>query len=274
MFITDFEYANKMLSDFGCMVCHLNTDAGMQETDIGCDITFNTVKNNHSSRHSVTSSTYENVYTTPFEIMKNPCTNGDDIYMTPQEARALTKWLNRREYHKFKLYNPYYDMTDICYYGSFNVKQIMLNGQILGLSLTFTSNAPYGFGEEIVFEAVTSENNETISIFGDGDEIGVIYPNVKVKCLASGELKITNKTTGNYVSIKSCSVDETIYMDGEHEVITTDNESHEETLYNDFNYEFLDIEIDDSDGCENTYEISIPCEITISYSPIRKVGVH
>ena len=59
----DFEYANKRASDFDCVVGHFNTDSGIQESDIGCDITFTTVKNKHSSVHSVTSSTYENVYT-------------------------------------------------------------------------------------------------------------------------------------------------------------------------------------------------------------------
>lgn len=272
MFAIDFEYADKMLSDFGCIVCCLNTSSDMQEVEVGYDITFNTVKNNHSSKHSITSSTYENVYSTPFEIMKNPC-NGDDVYMTPQEARAISKWLNRREYHKFKVYNPNYDMTDICYYGSFNVKQIVLNGMILGLSLTFTANAPYGFGEDVLFEATTSKANETISVFGDGDEIGYIYPNVKITCLSKGELTITNKTTGTIVSLGTCAKNEVICMDGEHKVITTDNSSHQDMLYNDFNYEYLDIEIDDTDGCENICEISLPCEITISYSPIRKVGV-
>ena len=48
MFVTDFEYADKRLSDFGYIVCHVNTESGLRDVDIGCDITFNTVKNNHS----------------------------------------------------------------------------------------------------------------------------------------------------------------------------------------------------------------------------------
>ena len=59
-------------------------------------------------------------------------------------------------------------------------------------------------------------------------------------------------------------------MDGEHEVIFSNNHA---TLYNDFNYEFLEIEIDDTEHCPNIIQVSIPCKLEISYSPIRKVGV-
>lgn len=263
---TDFEFDGLRLSDFDCIMCHVNSTSGMREVEIGCDITFQTVKNNHTSIHSATSSSYDNVYTTPFEIMKNPCNKqSESIYFTEQEIRRLIKWLNRREYCKFRFCNP--DFTT-CYYGSFNVKEILLNDQIIGLSLVFTSNAPYGFDEEAVFE-YSVEKNDEIVIAGDGDEYGTIYPRVKITCLANGDLTMTNPDTGLVVSIKNCLENETIYLDGEHKIIYSDSETHEETLGQDFNYEYLAIEVD----ADTTYEISLPCEIVVSYSPIRKVGV-
>ena len=79
---TDFEYAGKRLSDFGWITCHIDNRPGVSDLDIGCDITFNTVKNNHSSIHYATSTSYNNVCTSqPFVIMKNPCDKtNDDIY--------------------------------------------------------------------------------------------------------------------------------------------------------------------------------------------------
>lgn len=272
MFI-DFEYANKRLSDFGWVLCDFDSNKGVQEAEIGCNITFNTVKNNHSSIHSITSSTYENVYTKPFKIMKNPCIYHDDnIYATTQEIRALTKWLNRRVYHKFKPDKGEQESSDICYYGSFNIMEIVLYDKVVGLSLTFTSNAPYGFSDMNELSFSISEKNEKIFISGDSDEYGVIYPYVKITCNSNGTLQIKNLTTSNKVEIKNCSNNETIYMDGEHKIIYSDIREQSE-ICGDFNYEYLDIEIDDNDNCENEYEISIPCEITINYSPIRKVGV-
>lgn len=161
---TDFEYAGKRLSDFGWITCHIDNRPGVSELDIGCDISFNTVKNNHSSIHYVTSTSYDNVCTSqPFEIMKNPCgKNQEDLYAIRDEIRVLTRWLNRHEYKKFK---PLYDSdewADIHYYGSFNVKEKTIGDKIIGLVLTFTGNAPYGFGEQIVNE-IEMENNEVTS---------------------------------------------------------------------------------------------------------------
>ena len=275
MYQIDFEYAGRRLSDFGCIVCYINTSAGIREMDIGCDIKFTTVKNNHSSIHSATSSGYENVYTTTFDIMKSVCGgNVDDIYMTQDEARAITKWLNRRGYNKFKFYNPNSNIDSVNYYGSFNVKPIVFDERIIGMTLTFTSNAPYGFGDKNESVYYMLDTNDTFSIFGEGDEINTIYPNVKITCYQDGLLTITNKSTNTCVEIDNCINGENISMDGEHKIISTDNGEHKKTLYSDFNYEFLDIETDDSDGYENKYSVNMPCKIMVSYSPIRKVGIH
>ena len=158
---TDFEFAGKRLSDFGWITCHIDNRPGVSELNIGCDITFNTVKNNHSSIHYATSTSYDNVCTSqPFTIMKNPCDKtNDDVYAMRNEIGFLTKWLNRHEYRKFK---PLYDAdewADIHYYGSFNVKEKTINDKIVGLVLTFTGNAPYGFGEHI-FNEVDMDSNE------------------------------------------------------------------------------------------------------------------
>lgn len=271
----DFEYANKRLSDFGCILCSF--DGGSNEdVDIGCDITFNTVKNNYSSVHSKTSTSYDNMYTTSFDIMKNPCENNNDMFFTEYEARAITKWLNRREYHKFKLYNPDFNVMDFYYYGSFNVKQKMMSGKIIGFSLTFTANAPYAFSEKIVIKHMILNTSDSFSLYGESDEYGVIYPKIEIKCLEdfSGEenkLCLTNETTGTKIELKNCNIGETITIDGEYKIIFTDKKEHT-TLPNDFNYEFLDILVDEYNN-ENVYSATLPCEITISYSPIRKIGV-
>ena len=274
MFVTDFEYAEKRLSDFGYVMCHINTESGLRDVDIGCDITFNTVKNNHSSVQYITSSSYDNVYSMSFDIIKSKCDRDrDDIYLTSEEVRRLITWLNRREYRKLKLINATNADMSINYYGSFNVKQIMNGDKIIGLSLIFTSNAPYGFADEIYLKYDITSENEHFYLSGDGDEIGTIYPKVSVTFKQDCEdFSILNVTTGTTLFLKNCFINETITIDGEHKVILTNTPEHN-TLYNDFNYEYLDIQVADDDFSENMYEVSAPCLITIEYSPIRKVGV-
>lgn len=271
----DFEYANHRLSDFDCIMCNINTDSGLREVNIGCDITFNTVKNNQSSLHKVTSSIYENVYTTTFEIMKNVCGKSqDEIYMTSIEARRLIKWLNRREYHQFKIYSDDYETMSLVYFGSFNAQQIMLGDKILGLSLTFTSNSPYALGDKKKIAFNISEENEKVYLYGDSDEYGVMYPITKILFKqACDEFTIINHTTSTAVYLRNCLEGEMITLDGEHKIILTDSDIHRQTIYNDFNYEYLNILIDESDFNENEYEVSNPCLITIEYYPVRKVGV-
>lgn len=272
MYATDFEFANRRLSDFNCITCEIDGNSGFNEVNVGCDITFNTVKNNHSSIHSKTSSSYESVYSTSFHICKNPC-NGDDKYFTHEEEQFLRKWLNRHSYEKFKPLPNNDEYYDICYYGSFNVDNNYVAGKNAVLTLNFTGNAPYAFGENHCFQVAIGQG-ETFSIYGDSDETSyTIYPKVDIKCLADGDLEIINKTTNSSVFIGNCVKDEEITLDGEFKIIySTEENGKHATLSNDFNYEYLDIEIGNEEDLENIYEVSLPCEIEISYSPIRKVG--
>ena len=282
MYATDFEYADKRLSDFGCITCYLDEKSGTSEVDIGCDITFNTIKNNHSSIQYKTSTSYENVYTTTFKIMKNPCRKSqDDLYMTYEEVRSLTRWLNRREYKKFKVLSE--DMSeDIHYYGSFNIKELTISDRVVGLVLTFTGNAPYGFGELIKNEFEFSEDyfsstqgKASFYIYGDSDEFGVVYPTItiipKVDCIDSA-YEIENLTTETKLVLRNIKKDEIITLDGEHKIIISSDAEHMKTLYNDFDYEWLDILIEDF--CQdNEYTVNAPSYISIEYKPVRKVGV-
>lgn len=272
---TDFEFAGKRLSDFGYIVCKFNSSSDATDVEIGCDITFNSVKNNHSSIRYKTSTSYENVYTTYIEIMKNPCRkNQDELYHQNEEISVLTTWLNRRGYHKFKPLSSTDDFSSVHYYGSFNVKEKVINDRVVGLCLSFEGNAPYGFGNSIKNEF---DENETFFIHGEGDEYTLIYPVVtvspKIDCVDI-PIEIENRTTGTKVILENLKANETIRLHGEHKIIVSDNEEHSSssTFYDDFNYEWLDIKIEDG-FYENEYYVNVPCYISIEYEPIRKVGV-
>lgn len=247
MYATDFEYADKRLSDFGCVTCYLDSKPGVSEVDIGC----------------------ENVYTTTFQIMKNPSgKEANELYMTYEEVRELSKWLNRREDRKFKV-------SDIHYYGSFNIKEKTINDRIVALVLTFTGNAPYGFGDVIKNEFDFTEST-SFCIYGDSDELGSIYPTVtiipKEDCIDSA-FELKNVTTGSKVTLLNLKKDEIVKLDGEHKMITSSDKKHTATtLFNDFNYEWLDLLITD-DSQDNIFAVNMPCYISIEYKPIRKVGV-
>lgn len=267
---TNFEFNNKLLSDYNCIMCNIDEGSGVSEIDTGCDITFNTVKNNFSSVRIKTSTSYENVCETTFCIAKNPCFyNGDEQYLTEEEVRDLMKWLNVHEYKKFKPLdlNNY---SDVHYYGSFNIKKKKINDSVIGLSLTFVSNAPYGVGEKNVNE-FELEKDDTFYIYGDSDEYQTVYPNLTIVSKSDCDLQITNNTSGTCISIGNVKSGEIIKLDGEHKICTTDNAEHT-SFYKDYNYEWFDILIDE-DVTGNEYTVNASVYITVEYEPIRKVGI-
>lgn len=282
MLLKDFEYAGHRLSEFGCIVCYLTSNSSISEIAIGCDVTFNTVKNNHSSISQIVSTQYDTVYTTPFQIMKYKCNDkkesGDlnSCALTDIEVRRLIKWLNRRSYEKFMAVYEDGSYSDVRYYGSFNVKEIRLGNQVIGLSLVFTANAPYGFGEEIEFDYELSGVDDEIYIESDSDEIGYIYPKVLIEVKESGDLRLHNQLDNRTTVIKNCVVGEIITLDGELKLI--ESSMDHQGLFNDFNYEYPRISNECNDEYEdenvvNIYTVSLPCNINIKYSPIRKTGV-
>ncbi len=272
---TDFEFAGKRLSDFGYIICKFGGSSDLTDVEIGCDITFSTVKNNHSSIHYNTSSSYENVYTTSLEIMKNPCNkNQDEMYHINEEISMLTSWLNRREYYKFKPLTEEDNFYSVHYYGSFNVKEKTINDRVVGFIINFTGNAPYGFGDNVSLEYDIVSAGENIYVHSNSDEYGVIYPHLSITLKEDGDLQITNTSNGLITEIKNCVSGETIRINGEHKFIDSDNEQHKTTtLFNDFNYEYLRLQVEDDDFSENVFEVSLPCIITFGYYPIRKVAV-
>ena len=83
--------------------------------------------------------------------------------MTVYETRELKRWLNRPEFHRFKLIQP--DWADIYMEGSFNVNNIEFKEQTYLLELTFISNRPFALHEPIKYEFQTSNTNKTFSFF-------------------------------------------------------------------------------------------------------------
>jgi hypothetical protein len=269
---TDFEYANKRLSDFGCIMCSINDSSGEAEIETGCDITFTSIKNGHTYIQSKTSTTYDNVCAASFDIIKYDCLYDSDIRMDSLEIRALMKWLNRHDYYKFKPLNDTTFESDVYYFGSFNVTEVAIGEDVIGLRLTFTSNAPYGFTEPINLKYMMLDTSSTVSAFGSSDEYCTILPKIEIKCFSDGDFEIKNQTSGTSMNIKNCKLGEKITIDGEHKIIIS-NMREQTEIANDFNYEYLDI-MSNEDSEENIYSSSLPCELSMTYVPIRKIGVN
>lgn len=278
MYLTDFIYDGYKLSDFGCIVGCSVTDVNENPT-MGSNVKLETVNNNGSHTNEIINANYDEPIVMTFDIIKYSCPKSANAeeYFSDNELSFFMRWLNRQRYYKFI---PLYDSNDyynLYFMGTFTeIKAIKIGKHVLGLTLTFTTNASFGFLSlpDNIFK-IPSGGSFVFTNFSD--EIGNIYPTSFVlTCDVSGDYIIQHKlqTETNWsriTEIKNCEAGEVINMDCIHKVITTSNTNHT-TLHNDFNYVFPRLSNTLQD-CENVFLVNQDCSIQISYNPIRKAGV-
>lgn len=270
MYAVDFEYDGQYLSDYGFIICSFDGASGSETVSAGSKITFNTVPMHNGKKYSLTGTQYDECITTTFSIAKNPCHYDffEDMKITNDEYRDLMRWLNRREFLKFQIFDEDENTRDACYYeASFNVEKVLISGMLYGLTLTMETNKPFGYGEEqeFVYE-IDNVSNEHI-LYDVSDEIGYLYPDMVITCNADGNLTLTNETEECSMIINNCSVGEVITIDGDAQIISTSYDSH--AIYDDFNFEFFKIG-NTFDNRDNVITASLPCTLEIKYEPIIK----
>lgn len=260
----DFEYDGIALSDMGYILCQFDS-SGMQTVPNGSRISFQTVSTLRGARHELTSTAYEECLSTTLQICKNPYTH-ENMEISTEELRELMRWLNRKNFRKFKLLDDEY--MDLYFEASFNISRIEINGKLSGLELEMTTNRPFALQEP---RYITISNN-TIDgkaiIYDTSDEEGYIYPYMEITVKKDGALDLCNELEQRHTIITGCSKDEVITLD--YPIIKTSLQNHK--IEQDFNWNFFRI----ANTCENRQNdltISLPCDINIRYSPIVKVGI-
>lgn len=272
MILEDFEYNSELLSDKGCMVCSITT-SNNNSVSMGATLSFDSIVNNATNVTENLRANYGENITATFDICKKECKSGITTTFTKEEISHFKKWLSSKTTHKFI---PIYDNDEsydmIYYYGTFtSVDAIVLAGEVVGLTLTFTANAPWGYVDNVDFIADITEAGGSFSMFNESDEIGYCYPSeVVITCNADGDLKIENNLDTKSCKVANCKSGEVLTLDCANRIITS-SIAHEK-LYNDFNYFYPRMVItEDSDN--NIFTASIPCSVRIAYSSIRKVGI-
>ena len=260
----NFEYDNHLLSDFGYTICNFGSE-GLQTISNGSQITFNTVSISNGMKHELTSTEYENCLESVFQICKNPC-GINNLEMSVDEVRILSRWLNRKGFHKFKILNDEY--LDIYFEASFNISKIEIDGRIYGLELELKTNRPFALQEPKKITIKNLIENGKHSIKNLSEEEGYIYPEVEIIINENGNLSIYNAIENRTTYIANCVAGEIIKMN--YPIIESSINNHE--IQNDFNWNFFRI-ANTFENNLNNITISLPCTIKITYSPIVKVGI-
>lgn len=259
----DFEFDGKRLSDFGCIIANFG-DKGLETID-GVEINFSTVSSFNGLKHHLVSTTYEDCLTVTFQIAKYSCSTGVQE-ITAVEHRELTRWLSRKRFLKFKILDE--DNIDLYHEAIINVSKIELDGKLMGLELSVTTNRPFALKEPRIIKITNTEQDGKHSINDTSHEEGYIYPHTEIVVNQDGNLNIYNAIENRNTYIANCKKDEVITMD--YPIISSSVLSH--NIQNDFNWNFFRV-ANTFEKSRNDLTISLPCSIKIEYSPIIKVGL-
>lgn len=266
MIITDFEYDGLLLSDFGCIICNLDKQGGISTSSNGSQINFATTPILKGVKQVLADTNYSECLTATFQICKNPCYYlGDSMYMNAEEVAELMRWLNRKSFHKLRLDVNGYER--VYFRGSFNAEVVKYGSNVMGLSLTLTTDAPFGRGDTI-YKKLTLTANQPAIFKDTSDEIGFIYPKTTITCGQSGKLTITNDIEDRECIIDNCISGEVITLN--YPVITSSVTAHK--IADDFNYSFFRIANKWNERI-NKITASKDCVLEFEYNPVCKIGI-
>lgn len=270
--VSDFIFDGMQLSDLGYIA--IQQDRG-DLVDVSA-MKFETIKAARSDINRRVSYTYDSNYSTTFSIMKSSCDNPDDDYMNNDEISELTRWLARKQYKWFREIDDDEENNDEIWYMVQNqVRKEYAGDKVCGLEITVEANTPYGFTRETTF---TSDGERYFSVAIHSDEEGYIYPSVQIVCGGAGDLVLHNENENRSMSIRNCSANEVITIDGDTLQITSSIQDRDFT--NDFNYVFPRF-VNEYGKMTNEFEITLVpygtstynnVDCKFKYREIRKVG--
>ena len=192
--ILDFKYNGKYLSDFGFKVAKTidNTFGLNREIVVG---NINTIRNK-PNHYGVK---YTNTLPLKYLIMKDPCINNSQGKLTikENELREIQRWLTSPKTPKcFTLNKDDNNVRE--YYGVFTEVEPYEYGDLYGITVTFTCNAPYGFDRNIT--TTSCETNIDITVNNPTDELcEYIYPIIKITPNQCTTFSIKNKSDNNNI---------------------------------------------------------------------------
>lgn len=259
----DFEYDGICLSDKGFMICHFDSN-GIETISNGSKITFNTVPTMFGSKFEMTGTQYEEYITTTFQICKRACGPRHEV-VSMEEVRDIMRWLNRKDFHKFKLMDV--DYAGMYFESTFNVSKVEFNGRVYGFELEMITNRPYAVKDPVIISINNKTKNGVHTVFSKSDEEGYIYPDMEIEIKEAGDLVIHNSLEDRAMRIRNCQVGEKITIN--YPMIST---NVDRKIQNDFEWVFFRIATTFKDR-RNDITISLPCSVKIKYMPIVKVGI-
>ena len=257
----DFEYDGIRLSDMGFMTCTFDKESDVVTPSSTIELTM--VSFNNGTDNIVVKVKHNSNVEFTFQICNTNFCNDGDSFVSSYDVSKIFQWLNRKKVLKFKPIDDNGLFTNVYFTGTFNVSTIEFGGNIIGFELSFISNKPYALTDVYVRESGEAKN-WTFTIEDISEDDGILYPEVKIEITKKGDLSIKNSRAKGLCNISGCVEGEKINIS--YPIIT----STEENISERFNWNFPMI-YNDFRNKRNEFEVSLPCNIEMHYSPAIKM---
>ena len=263
VYTNGFTFDNTTSDELGLMVCEFNGNTPSETS--GGNIEFTLTSAPIRNRwYKSGNANYSEAIKFEFQVMKQNF-EPIDSYEYSTYARLLQRKDDYKEFTITKL-----DYDTVHFYAQLNISPIQVGGDIMGINITGTTDSPYAYGQMIT-KKISTENGIGMLKFVDmSDEIGYIYPDIKIDISSACNLKITNETSGEIFKLNNCVNNEIINIDSTILEMTSTALSHK--LYEDSNYKFPRI-VNDINKRTNIFKVEGNCTLTMKYRPIRKVVI-
>ena len=221
---------------------------------------------------------YNDVLSFTISLIKDPCVypEHDDMYFTEDEVDEIVSWLTEPNYPTlFHMYDyepivnhkyDYYAVVD-------NITPQVFAGDVVGFTVSFVTNSPYAWSEEIT-QDITNFTQPTEYSFtvSNSERLGTIFPVITITPTgANTSISIGNVRDGTSMTINN-HLSSQIVIDCQR------------SMFYDANglLTFEDLGIEDVDSIywfrlyngTNTIELTGAARFQITYREPRKVGAY
>ena len=266
IFCKDFILDDFVASNYGLTVCSFSFDGQSEDEVFAVDTTEEFIGEN--PKVTYIGQKYNFKIEGTISLMKDICKDVN-AKLTEYDCRAiLRKVTGKRGYRWLKVVTE--DIGEDLWYKIrvTNASLKRVNGTVIGIILTITTNSYMCYSEEINY-TVHLKKDEEMSIFVNTDDLdNYVYPKAFITPKESGLLSIvaTSDITPTYpdgymTRIENITADSTFMMDSQYKLI-------DKTInLNDFNMHWIRFIPD-----LNTYVANMDCDIQFIYRLPRKVG--
>ena len=201
LFCDDFLFRQKRMSDFGLVSASFENE-GLSARDIGLKKTL------HRTQDSINPVTglYRVSYGGPL-VFTGTMIRENAAPIPMETFREIVRWLTAGSYERLYISNEACEGT---YFNCvFSDLALYENGGLpIGITFEITCDAPYAWEDF----SVTGPSPITVNVTTD-DVLNPVRPTFRFTCPVSGQVEITNETTGDSLALEDMLAEETCTID-------------------------------------------------------------